>query len=72
MVYLLLILMTLLCEQQVLDRPHLNQCLAHFALDALRYFNKFRSEPLRPYMIFMIYAFRIYNETGIFSTVMIF
>lgn len=54
----------LLFDKQVLDRPHLNQCLAHFALDALRYFNKFRSEPLRPYMIFMIYAFRIYNETG--------
>lgn len=54
----------LLFEKGVLTRPHLNVCLAHFALDALRYFNKFRSEPLRPYMIFMIYAFRVYNETG--------
>jgi hypothetical protein len=52
------------CVQDVLDRPHLNEALAHFALDALRYFNKFRSESLRPYMIFMIYAFRVYNETG--------
>lgn len=54
----------LLFEKDVLTRPHLDICLAHFALDALRYFNKFRSEPLRPYMIFMIYAFRVYNETG--------
>jgi hypothetical protein len=54
----------LLFEKDVLDRPHLNEALAHFALDALRYFNKFRSESLRPYMIFMIYAFRVYNETG--------
>lgn len=54
----------LLFEKGMLSRPHLEKSLAHFALDALRYFNKFNSAPLRPYMIFMIYAFRIYNETG--------
>ena len=49
----------LLHEQGVLDRPHLEQALAHFALDALRYFDKFESEALRPYIIFQVYSHKV-------------
>ena len=52
----------LLHEKGMLDLPHLKEALAHFALDALRYFAKFESEPLRPYIIFQIYAFKTYAE----------
>ena len=38
----------LLFDQGVLDRPKLDESLAHFALDALRYFDKYDSEALRP------------------------
>ena len=44
----------LLHEQGVLDKPHLDMALAHFALDALRYFDKYDSEALRPYIIFQV------------------
>lgn len=54
----------LLHEQGVLDRPHLDRALAHFALDALRYFAKYESEALRPYIIFQVYAFKVYGRTG--------
>jgi hypothetical protein len=57
----------LLFEKQMLDRSHLNECLVHFALDALRYFTKFNSEPLRPYIIFQVYAYRVYSEHGYLS-----
>ena len=50
----------LLHEKGVLDLPHLKEALAHFALDALRYFAKYNSEPLRPYIIFQTYAFNTY------------
>ena len=44
----------LLFEQQVLSRDALDKALAHFALDALRYFDKYDSEALRPYVIFQV------------------
>ena len=34
----------MLFEQKVLDRAHLDMALAHFALDALRYFDKYASD----------------------------
>jgi len=54
----------LLHEKNVLDLPHLKEALAHFALDALRYFAKYNSEPLRPYIIFQTYAFNMYASKG--------
>jgi hypothetical protein len=54
----------LLHMKEVLDLPHLKECLAHFAMDALRYFAKFRSAPLRPYIIFQIYAWKVYHKHG--------
>ena len=36
----------------MLDRDKLDEALAHFALDGLRYFDKYDSEALRPYIIF--------------------
>ena len=54
----------LLHSKGVLTLPHLKECLAHFALDALRYFAKFTSEPLRPYIIFQIYAWKTYHKHG--------
>jgi hypothetical protein len=44
----------LLFEQKMLERSQLDAALAHFALDALRYFDKYDSEALRPYIIFMV------------------
>ena len=38
----------------MLDKPQLDTALAHFALDALRYFDKYDSEALRPYIIFQV------------------
>jgi hypothetical protein len=52
----------LLFEQAVLDRQHLDEALAHFALDALRYFDKYESEGLRPYCIFQCYAHKVYHK----------
>ena len=57
----------LLHEQGVLDRPHLDQSVAHFALDALRYFDKYDSEGLRPYCIFQCYAHKVYHKHGYLS-----
>ena len=48
--------MRLLYQQDVLDRTHLDKALVHFALDGLRYFNKYDSEALRPYIIFQVGA----------------
>lgn len=59
----------LLHSKGVLTLPHLKETLAHFVLDGLRYFNKFKSEPLRPYIIFQIYAYKTYFETGYLSLV---
>lgn len=57
----------LLHEQDVLDRAHLDASLAHFALDALRYFDKYDSEGLRPYCIFQCYAHKVYHKHGYLS-----
>jgi len=57
----------LLHSKGVLTLDHLKECLAHFALDGLRYFNKFKSEPLRPYIIFQIYAYKTYFKHGYLS-----
>ena len=43
---------------------HTQKALVHFALDALRYFAKFRSEALQPYIYFQIYAYKVYLEKG--------
>ena len=56
--------LNLLHTNGMLTLPHLKECLAHFALDALRYFAKFRSAPLRPYIIFQIYAWKVYHKHG--------
>lgn len=54
----------LLHDQGVLDRPKTDMALAHFALDALRYFDKYESEALRPYIIFQVYAYKVYHQHG--------
>ena len=56
--------LNLLYKEGRLTLPHLKECLVHFALDALRYFAKFKSEPLRPYIIFQIYAYKTYMKHG--------
>jgi hypothetical protein len=57
----------LLHEQGVLDLKHLQRSLAHFCLDGLRYFNKYASEALRPYVIFMVYAYKVYFKHNFLS-----
>eukprot|EP00928_Gymnodinium_smaydae_P078373 TRINITY_DN6224_c0_g2_i2.p1 TRINITY_DN6224_c0_g2~~TRINITY_DN6224_c0_g2_i2.p1 ORF type:complete len:586 (-),score=139.03 TRINITY_DN6224_c0_g2_i2:191-1948(-) len=54
----------LLFQQGVLTREKLDESLAHFALDGLRYFDKYDSEALRPYIIFQIYAYKVYHRHG--------
>lgn len=57
----------LLYEKAMLTLPHLIECLVHFALDALRYFAKYSSAPLKPYIIFQIYAYKVYHSVGFLS-----
>jgi hypothetical protein len=57
----------LLYEKGMLTLPHLTECLVHFALDALRYFAKYSSAPLKPYIIFQIYAYKVYHASGYLS-----
>ena len=54
----------LLFDQGVIDLLHTQKALVHFALDALRYFAKFKSEALQPYIYFQIYAYKVYLEKG--------
>jgi hypothetical protein len=57
----------LLHEKHGLPLPTLQTALAHFCLDGLRYFDKFDSSGLRPYIIFQIYAYKVYAQTGYLS-----
>lgn len=57
----------LLYQQEVLDRAKLDESLVHFALDGLRYFDKYDSEALRPYIIFQVYAYKVYHRHGYLS-----
>lgn len=54
----------LLHEKHGLPLPKLQMALAHFCLDGLRYFDKYESSALRPYIIFQIYAYKVYAQTG--------
>jgi hypothetical protein len=56
--------LTLLLQQGVLDEIAVSRALVHFALDALRYFDKYDSEALRPYIIFMVYSYKTYEKHG--------
>ena len=56
--------LNLLYQQRVIDLAHLQRALVHFALDGLRYFAKFTSEALQPYIYFQIYAWKVYHDTG--------
>ena len=57
----------LLHEKHGLPLPTLQTALAHFCLDGLRYFDKFDSSGLRPYIIFQIYAYKTFAQTGYLS-----
>ena len=54
-------------EKHDLPLPTLQKALAHFALDGLRYFDKYDSSGLRPYIIFQIYAYKVCAQTGYLS-----
>lgn len=54
----------LLHEKHGLPLPRLQTALAHFCLDGLRYFDKYDSSALRPYIIFQTYAYKVYARTG--------
>jgi len=58
----------LLHEQGVLDRDKLDESLAHFILDGLRYFDKYNSEALRPYIIFQVYNYKVCHKHGYLKT----
>lgn len=53
-----------LFEQKVITEENLQHYLVHFAMDALRYFAKFDSQALQPYIIFQIYAYKTYEKHG--------
>merc|ERR1712125_144473 len=54
----------LLHEKHGLPLSTLQKALAQFCLDGLRYFDKYNSSALRPYIIFQIYAYKVYAQTG--------
>jgi len=54
----------LLYKEKHLTLPELQKHLVHFALDALRYFAKFDSQPMQPYIVFQIHAFNTYHKHG--------
>jgi len=54
----------LLHEQGVLNREKLDEALAHFVLDGLRYFDKYDSQALWPYIIFQIYLHKVCDKHG--------
>lgn len=54
----------LLFEKKVITLEHLQQALAHFCIDALRYFDKVDSAALEPYIVFQIYAWKVYFAEG--------
>ena len=56
--------LNLLHQQKVVSLPDLEKYLVHFALDGLRYFMKFDSLPLQPYIVFQLHAFNVYNKHG--------
>lgn len=58
----------LLHEQGVLDRHKLDESLAHFVLDGLRYFDKYHSQSLWPYIIFQIYNHKVCHKHGYLKT----
>jgi len=57
----------MLHKEHGLPLPKLQAALAHFCLDGLRYFDKYESSALRPYIIFQIYAYKVYAQTGYLS-----
>ena len=48
----------------ILTQAELERHVAHFALDGLRYFSKYDSAALHPYIIFQIYAYKVYHKHG--------
>jgi len=58
----------LLHEQGVLDRHKVDESLAHFVLDGLRYFDKYDSQALWPYIIFQIYNHKVCRKHGYLKT----
>ena len=51
-----------------INREELDRYLAHFVLDGLRYFAKYKSEALRPYIIFQIYCWKTCERLGYLTT----
>jgi hypothetical protein len=54
----------LMCEKQFLSQAELSKALVHFALDGMRFFNKFHIHGLKSYIIFHMFAFRVYRKHG--------
>lgn len=53
-----------LYNEKVLSLTELSKHLVTFALDAVRYFEKFDSQPMQPYIIFQIHAYNTYHKHG--------
>lgn len=50
-----------------LSLPDLQKHVVQFAMDGLRYFSKFSSQPMQPYIIFQIHAYNVYLKHGFFQ-----
>ena len=57
----------LLYSKDVIKLSELERYLVQFALDGLRYFCKFNSMPLQPYIAFQIHAWNTYFKHGLLS-----
>ena len=57
----------LLYKEKVLSLEELQKHLVHFCLDAVRYFAKFKTISLQPYIVFQIHAYNTYFKHGFLS-----
>ena len=57
----------LLRDRGIVSSEDLEKYLVHFALDAVRYFSKFDSQSLQPYIKFQIHAYNTYAKHGFLS-----
>jgi len=57
----------LLFRKGRLSLPELQRHVLQFAMDGLRYFAKFTSQPMQPYIIFQIHAYNVYLKNHFFT-----
>ena len=57
----------LLYREKVLSLDELKKHLTHFCLDGVRYFMKYHTISLQPYIVFQVHAYNVYFREGFLS-----